>query len=62
MGAGPPVAACRRESAGFRVTGSHLKQFNGWGDVTLIDMEEHASHERPGRCAGESAHLVGPQP
>jgi len=28
------------ERAGFRVTGSHVKYFDGWGDVTLIDMEE----------------------
>jgi RimJ/RimL family protein N-acetyltransferase len=28
------------ERAGFRVTGSHVKHFDGWGDVTLIDMEE----------------------
>jgi len=28
------------ERAGLRVTGSHVKHFDGWGDVTLIDMEE----------------------
>jgi [ribosomal protein S18]-alanine N-acetyltransferase len=28
------------ERAGFRITGSHVKNFDGWGDVTLIDMEE----------------------
>jgi [ribosomal protein S18]-alanine N-acetyltransferase len=28
------------ERAGFHVTGAHTKQFEGWGDVTLVDMEE----------------------
>ena len=28
------------ERAGFSITGSHVKHFDGWGDVTLIDMEE----------------------
>lgn len=28
------------ERAGFYITGSHVKHFDGWGDVTLIDMEE----------------------
>ena len=28
------------ERAGFCITGSHVKHFEGWGDVTLIDMEE----------------------
>jgi [ribosomal protein S18]-alanine N-acetyltransferase len=29
------------ERVGFRVTGCHVKHFEGWGDVTLVDMEEH---------------------
>jgi RimJ/RimL family protein N-acetyltransferase len=32
------------ERVGFRVTGSHVKHFEGWGDVTLIDMEESLAH------------------
>jgi ribosomal-protein-alanine N-acetyltransferase len=28
------------ERAGFHVTGSHVREFEGWGEVTLIDMEE----------------------
>ena len=28
------------ERTGFRVTGRHMKHFDGWGDVTLVDMEE----------------------
>lgn len=28
------------ERAGFHVTGNHTKHFDGWGDVTLVDMEE----------------------
>ena len=28
------------ERAGFCITGSDVKHFDGWGDVTLIDMEE----------------------
>jgi RimJ/RimL family protein N-acetyltransferase len=28
------------ERAGFRVIGSHIKHFEDWGDITLVDMEE----------------------
>jgi RimJ/RimL family protein N-acetyltransferase len=28
------------ERAGFHVTGSHVRHFDGWGDVTFIDMAE----------------------
>jgi ribosomal-protein-alanine N-acetyltransferase len=28
------------ERAGFRVTGSHVRDFDGWGNVVLVDMEE----------------------
>jgi RimJ/RimL family protein N-acetyltransferase len=28
------------ERAGFVVVGSHIRHFTGFGDVTLIDMEE----------------------
>lgn len=28
------------ERAGFQVTGSHVKHFDGWGQVRMIDMEQ----------------------
>jgi RimJ/RimL family protein N-acetyltransferase len=28
------------ERAGFHITGRHTKHFDGWGDITLVDMEE----------------------
>ncbi len=28
------------ERAGFRVTGRHVRRFDGWGDVAFVDMEE----------------------
>jgi [ribosomal protein S18]-alanine N-acetyltransferase len=34
------------ERAGFHVTGSHVKHFDGWGDVTLIDMVEAKASDR----------------
>jgi RimJ/RimL family protein N-acetyltransferase len=28
------------ERVGFRVTGSHVEHFDGWGQVTMVDMQE----------------------
>lgn len=34
------------ERAGFRVVGRHVRQFERWGDVAFLDMEEAAAPDR----------------